>query len=299
MTKYELPAVGKCYDEWSGHQARGFAPSPRQALVMAAAARAIDAGLFYNTEVKAAVAADLQVQADQLARNTQKVESGDFGYDVYFARQAVESQRFHEKLSAEASRLGLRAGENIGTLMFNDYKRTSGVVVAEVSDGGRSVTLEGKRGAKSVRLTCNVLALASSIDRAHERRIRKTSYAEFKASRGAPILQEQVATSITAELARTLVMSMHQGAGAADVLSSLEAPQGMSREVYLALQTVAEQMDPDVAKGQDCTAGFDQLQAEVDRVMNAAPWTLHPDYGFVLRAEVDELDRAAAAAPAF
>lgn len=299
MTKYELPAVGKCYDEWSGHQARGFAPSPRQALVMAAAARAIDAGLFYNTEVNAAVAADLEVQADQLARNTQKVESGDFGYDVYFARQAVESQRFHEKLSAEASRLGIRAGEKIGTLMFNDYKRTSGVVVTEVCDGGRSVTLEGKRGAKSVRLTCHVLALASSIDRAHERGIRKTSYEVFNVSRGAPLLQEQAATSITAALEKVVLAAMPEAAMAAEILASLEAPQGMSREVYLALQTIAEQMDLDVAKGQDCTAGFDQLQAEVDRVMNAAPWTLHPDYGCVLMAEVDELDRAAAAAPAF
>ena len=82
MTQYELPAHGKCHDEWLTYKTPAFQPNARQQLVMAAAARAIDSGLFYNVDVNAAVAGDLGATPEQLARNTQKVEGGDFAFDV-------------------------------------------------------------------------------------------------------------------------------------------------------------------------------------------------------------------------
>jgi hypothetical protein len=126
--RYELPPTGKCYEEWLTYKAPELKPNLRQQLVMAAAARAIDAGLFYNVDVNAAVAADLGVTREQLARNTQKVDGGDFGYDVYFARGAVEAIRHQQRLVDTAAALALRPGDKVGAIIFNDGKRTTGAV---------------------------------------------------------------------------------------------------------------------------------------------------------------------------
>ena len=38
--------------------------------------------------------------------------------------------------------------------------------------------------------------------------------------------------------------------------------------------------------------------AEVVRLLDASPWTMHPDYGCVLAADVEDLDRQDMAEPA-
>jgi hypothetical protein len=45
---------------------------------MDAAERGLDAGLIYNVEVNAAVAKDLGATKEQLARDTERVDGGDF-----------------------------------------------------------------------------------------------------------------------------------------------------------------------------------------------------------------------------
>lgn len=111
MTRYELPAPGKCHEETS--KSPEFKPTPRQQLLLAAAERAIDAGHFYNVDVNAAVAADLGVTREQLVSNTHKIESGDFCFDVYFARGAVEAIRYQQKLVDTAAALALKTRDTI------------------------------------------------------------------------------------------------------------------------------------------------------------------------------------------
>ena len=95
-------------------------------------------------------------------------------------------------------------------------------------------------------------------------------------------------------LLKQMAAGDHQGSQAdlpERITRSLADPARMECDVYLALQAQAEQLDLAQAQGQDCSDGFDQERAEVSRLMEAAPWALHPDHGCVLASEVERLDR--------
>ncbi|VTU44185.1 hypothetical protein [Variovorax sp. RA8] len=293
MSRYELPAIGACYDEWRLCKSPTFAPTPRQRLVMEAAERAIDAGLFYNVEVNAAVAKDLGVTQEQLARNTQRVDGGDFAYDVYFARSAVEAIRHHRKLVATAQALAFQPGDKVGALIVNDGKRNTGMVITKVGADGIELEIEGKRAGKPIGLRTNVGAVASAIANAFDRGARKDTYDEFKLAR-----LRHTAGALTTKVAERLALFGAHELGEADFLADLIRPDSMSKPVFQALQSMEESLDQAVARGEDCSASFNAIHGEVVRLLDAAPWTMHPDYGCVLASEVEESDRQAVAAPA-
>jgi hypothetical protein len=286
--RYELPEAGKCHEEWRGYESRAFQPTQRQLLVIEAAARAIDGGAFYSVDVRSAVAADLGVTPEQLARNTHGVEGGDFGYDLYFASGALNAIRRHQKAVETARALGLQAGDGIGAIIFNDGKRNTGAVVQSVSADGIELEIRAKRGGKLIAFACRIDALANAIRTAHERGARPDAYEDFKLARlrhGAEPLTRTVA-------ARVAHFGAHE-LGEAEFLLALAEPESMSQPVFRALHDLAESLDMAVAKGQDCLPDFDATHAEVVRLLQSSPWTLHPDYGCVLAADVEELDRAA------
>jgi len=66
----------------------------------------------------------------------------------------------------------------------------------------------------------------------------------------------------------------------------------MSKEMFLALRDISDSMERTFAKGQGVDEGFDARLVSVSAVLNAAPWTNHPEYGCVLIDELPELDRA-------
>lgn len=82
--------------------------------------------------------------------------------------------------------------------------------------------------------------------------------------------------------------------------AALTNPAAMSRDDYLALQELCERFEQDHAQGHDFlpAAGgieegekaFRDVQKAVDQLMDAAPWTLHPDHGCVRTSDVDLLD---------
>ena len=199
--RYELPAGSArnaVNDEWSGSIRPDFKPSPRQQLVMDAVAQALDDGAFYNRDVDERVARALKVTPEQRARNTKGVEGGDFGYDVYNARKAVEAQRGNAKSRELAKALNLKPGDVLGTLVFNDGKVTTGVKVNGLNESGLIVTFTGKRGAATLNGEVGVDRLAAAMDRAKERGKRKDGYAEFVAGRAA-LQQSQPAPATHAD----------------------------------------------------------------------------------------------------
>lgn len=179
---YELP-TGSVHDDWLGCQMPGFQPTARQQLIMDAAKRALDAGLHYNKDVDAAVAADLGVTEDQLLRKVHKTEGGDFGYDVYRARQAVEAIAAYQLNLRLSAQMHLAVGDKPGCLVLNDFKRINRVVITEVSASGLSITFEGTRGAMPVRGSYDPSTIQRAIDRAHSKGFRKDTFAEFVAGR--------------------------------------------------------------------------------------------------------------------
>jgi len=282
MTRYELPEPGECSKEWLRYGAADFAPSARQQLVMAATERAIAAGHFYSVDINEAVAADLGVTSEQRARNSHMVEGGDFAFDVYYAGKALETISRRKLRRETAACLGLTAGANLGTLVFSDGTCTTSCAVRSVGETGVELELRGKRGGLVVGVACDVMGLANAVRRAHERGMRPDSFDQFKLAR----VRERAGPLIS-KVASSLV----EGLDEATVLSSLLQPEGMSQQVFLALQRSAESMDMAAAQGHDCLAGFDAEAAEISRLLEASPWTLHPDHGCVLSTDVEELDR--------
>jgi hypothetical protein len=169
------------FDDWRMAKRRGFEPNPRQRLLIDAVARARKEGLFYTAEVSKRVA---ELVRFDLSQNTgeQRVEGGDFGMDVYYARGALEARCTFEQEDVAARDLQLHAGAALGTLVFTDFKRTTGVMLLEPVDAW-TWKFEGKRGAARVTGTASVLHLKHAIERATERGLRADTYAEFVASR--------------------------------------------------------------------------------------------------------------------
>ena len=171
------------YKDWAGCEAASFIPNTRQQPLINAVANAVDGGLFYTNEVVAKVAEILEVTPEVMAENTARVEHGNFGYDVYFARKTLEAQRTQAKRIAVKAQLRLVVGGKLGTIMFSDYKRVNATVVEAISENGMSITVIGKRGSLAVRGQLCPLQFKSVIERAHEQGARKDSYSDFIAAR--------------------------------------------------------------------------------------------------------------------
>ncbi|MBP7454944.1 MAG: PLxRFG domain-containing protein [Ottowia sp.] len=152
---------------------------------MDAVEKALDDGAFHNTDINEHVAKTLGVTTEQRARNSLNVQGGDFGYDVYNARHAVEAQRGNAKSRELAKELNLKPGDVLGTLVFNDGKVTTGVRVVSIKEDGLIVTITGKRGSSTLNGEVGVDNLVAAVDRAKERGKRKDGYAEFVAGRAA------------------------------------------------------------------------------------------------------------------
>ena len=185
--RYELPPEkGAEGDEsWLGARSPSFKPTSRQQLLMDAVEKALDDGAFHNTDINEHVAKTLGVTTEQRARNSLNVQGGDFGYDVYNARHAVEAQRGNAKSRELAKELNLKPGDVLGTLVFNDGKVTTGARVVSIKEDGLIVTITGKRGSSTLNGEVGVDNLVAAVDRAKERGKRKDGYAEFVAGRAA------------------------------------------------------------------------------------------------------------------
>lgn len=178
---YSLPE--DVASDWRGEERADFKPTERQQAIMDAVGQAIDAGKFYTTDVVAFAAEKIGVTPEQRKQNTLGTENGDFGYDVYHARRAVEAQRKHNLAAKIAGELNLQAGDKLGTIVFNDFKINTNVTVESVSDDGQTISIKGKRGSYVVTATTSPIDIKNAIERAIEKGKRKDTYEEFVAAR--------------------------------------------------------------------------------------------------------------------
>ena len=190
QTSY-TPPEGNVSDAWIDAERRrpehpDFQPNTRQQMLMDVVAKGIDAGVFYTRDMLDYAAKALNVPAEILDQNKTRVEGGDFGYDVYLARKAVEAKRARAQQIAVRDAMNLKPGDDLGTLIFtSDFKVNTNVVVDSVSDDGLTVVAKGKRGSYTVTLKTSPIGLKSGMDYAHEKGKRKGGYDEFVAGRTA------------------------------------------------------------------------------------------------------------------
>ncbi len=183
-----VPPSGNLFNEWAGCEAEGYQPTDRQKVLIDAVRDAKASGLFYTKDVRNHVAKALNLTPEQAAVGATRTEGGDFGMDCYYARQFIEAVQRHEAEHQAWVQLKPTAGLDIGTLVFNDFKRTTGVVVTgfvgegDVKNGkGMLMALRGKRGAMTVGLNATATQVRYAMDRAAEKGNRKTTFDQFVA----------------------------------------------------------------------------------------------------------------------
>lgn len=142
---------------------------PHMMRLIGAVSRAVKSGLFYNDDVLAAVIADFgdHLRPGDAEIGKGAVQGGQFGMEVYYARDYLRACEARELLDAADEKLALSKGVQLGTLIFNDFKVTTGCVVSTIDRAG--VIVMGKRGRYTVQFTTNVVAIDAAIERAFEK----------------------------------------------------------------------------------------------------------------------------------
>lgn len=174
--QYQLPE--DTYKDWACNQTRGFAPDERQKLVIEVVRRAIeDEKLYYTKDVYAFCVKQLCPSPDNLAKSAARVEGGEVGMDLYYARQYLDAQKRFALEDKATAILRPQVGMVVGTIVLQDLKRYTGATITSVN--GAELGLYAKCGVNKYQLSTTSLGLMYSVDRAHERKLRKTSFTEF------------------------------------------------------------------------------------------------------------------------
>ena len=185
ISNYTVPT--NPYEDWRGSERRGFVPTARQKVILDAYAEAVATGLYYTKDIYVVVSKKLGLTPEQLAQCTTNVDGGDFGYDLYQARSCYNAMTQHKAVDDAAAALcNLQVGMKLGTLIFNDHKRTTDVSVLQSADPTQ-VALQGKRGAYKVTFTTDALSIKCAIERAASKGVRKDSFEDFAASLRKPL----------------------------------------------------------------------------------------------------------------
>lgn len=174
------------YTDWAGHKCKDFVPDARQSLVIKTVQAALATGKYYTNDVQAFCAEYLGVGPElQQSKGPIRNEGGIFGMDCYYARNYLREREKFAKSAEAMSQLKPYVGQRLGTIVFNDYKRTTGAVVIAVFDQSDSVRISGKRGAQAIEATVTATQIASAIDRASEKGYRKDGFTEFAGAQAA------------------------------------------------------------------------------------------------------------------
>lgn len=176
---YEM--VAHTYYDWRGHESRDYVPTARQEPIIAAVRHALnEAAMYYTADVRKHCVGLLQPTAEQLAVNSGKVEGGEFGMDLYYARAYLEAQRKFQWNDAMMSRIQQLVGTRVGTLIVNGVKLSSCFFVEITKDG--VFQLEGNKGSKRVEISVlSANQFVSAFDQAAKRGYRKTDFLAFTA----------------------------------------------------------------------------------------------------------------------
>ena len=174
VTQYELPA--NTFKDWAGCERNDYVPTERQKLVVDAVQKALDAGLYYTSDVLEFCKVELRVTEAQAAVAATRVQGGEVGMDIYYGRKYLDKQKQLARAREILELLRPHVGQRLGTIMFNDFKRITGAIITEVAEGGLTMTVQGKRGSATVAFTCNPISVACAIDRAAERMLRKLNF---------------------------------------------------------------------------------------------------------------------------
>jgi len=182
LGSYELPK--NCFEDWRGANGLDFKPTSRQQLVLDATQKALDKGLFYGVDVRAFVAQELEVPEETLALGTKRVEGGNFGMDVYYARQSLEKRSEARYGLKVVSELRLANGVKLGTRVPSDGKQLRAATFEGACAVNGMITVQGRRGSRLVKFVVTGKSLVAAIERAAAQGLRKETFEQMAAAVG-------------------------------------------------------------------------------------------------------------------
>lgn len=159
------------YERWTPVVAGKQEPDEYQRAMIELTQAALDAGLFYNTDVKAHVREHCTFIPDELwtLQFNQPVEGGVVGMEVFYARDYIREKGYRE---ADALALhGLNAGDILGTLHVN-HKRIFKCKIDRIE--GATVYFSGMAGSYPCTFSTQARHVAGMITKAEARGWRKT-----------------------------------------------------------------------------------------------------------------------------
>jgi len=173
--RYVPPSRG-IHDDWDGCKLESYTPTERQKSVIEAVKSALESKRFYTGEVLKYCIDYLDVTPEQSKVGAGRVEGGDVGMDCYFARDYLRHAQEHADARNSLAMLKPFVGQDLGTLVFTDMKRTTGMTVKALSDDQKEITLQGKRGRFMVELVCTARQIEHAMNRAFDKAMRKDTF---------------------------------------------------------------------------------------------------------------------------
>jgi len=167
-------------------------------LVLDAVQAGINAGIASTRDMVDFVAKRLAVSEDILARGKDRVENGDFGMDVYYARKSIQERALAQQGLTVAAALKLTPGQTVGHLVLNSGKPLLTATVESLNcETGRLVFVGSRRG-RTYRVTLLGSELVAAINRAAKERRRTDDYDALVAAHAkqgaAPVIPDKVAS---------------------------------------------------------------------------------------------------------
>lgn len=148
--------------DWDGCEFELFEPTKRQKTIIAAVQSALNADFFYARDVLKHCVDFLGVTPEQALVGADHVEGGAFGMDCYFARRFIDATKRRAQERSALHYLNPQVGQKLGTLVFSNYKRNTGMVIISVSDDRKSIAIKGRRGLLNVSTVCNALGIINA-----------------------------------------------------------------------------------------------------------------------------------------
>lgn len=160
-TPYNLPEKKRgSFDRWRGEI------TPQMQALMDAIGAALDRKVFYNTDMNLAIA-PLFDWGDAPPMPADGREGGPISYEIYSARQRLQSQRDQAAELATFNGLALVPGQNIGTVKMSALARIKKLCNATVEKAEPgAIVLNGTAGGRRFKATMSATSLARGIERA-------------------------------------------------------------------------------------------------------------------------------------
>jgi hypothetical protein len=178
------PFTDDPYVRWTPVVRRQQQPNADMQQLIDATQAAVDDGLKYADEVYASVVARMaaRLTPELLARGATRVERGNFGMEIYYARKYLDALQLEQRLADAFEQLAAQPGMHLGPLIFLDQKQTSACYVVRVDDHSGLITVRGKRGRHEVQVESTALQILAAVRSYRDRLGRRTGREEHSCS---------------------------------------------------------------------------------------------------------------------